>query len=54
MEYLLQIDMKKMPLGKISKKNITKAYAILGKCQKVLYCLLSLMIWSRYWISVLA
>ena len=33
--FFYQIDMKKMPLGKISKKNITKAYKILTDCQKV-------------------
>ena len=32
----LQIDLKKMPLGKLSKKQIETAYACLGDCQKVL------------------
>ncbi|KAF6035111.1 PARP1 [Bugula neritina] len=32
-----EIDMKKMPLGKISKKNISKAYKLLTKCLKVVF-----------------
>ncbi|XP_067939303.1 poly [ADP-ribose] polymerase 1-like [Watersipora subatra] len=31
-----EIDMKKMPLGKISKKNLTQAYQILTNCHKLL------------------
>lgn len=33
---LFQLDLEKMPLGKISKKQIQLAYAVLSELQKVL------------------
>ena len=33
--FLSQIDLKKMPLGKLTKRQIESAYAVLGEAQKV-------------------
>ena len=33
--FAMQIDLKKMPLGKLSKKQIERAYSILNEAQKV-------------------
>ena len=33
--YVSQIDLKKMPLGKLTKRQIESAYAVLGEAQKV-------------------
>jgi len=33
---MLQIDLKKMPLGKLSKKQIKSAYSVLTELQKVI------------------
>lgn len=33
--YLYQIDLQKMPLGKLSKRQIQSAYSILNEVQQV-------------------
>lgn len=33
--FFFQIDLKKMPLGKLSKKQITSAYGVLTELTKV-------------------
>lgn len=32
---ILQIDLKKMPLGKLSKKQLEQAYSVLSEAQQV-------------------
>lgn len=34
---ILQIDLKKMPLGKLSKKQLEQAYSVLGEAQQVIF-----------------